>query len=186
MAKTHWKKLTNPDYLGAYSLDDGRDIVATIDHVVQEKVTGADGKSEECVVCYFKGGVKKMILNATNLKTITKLLGTPFIEDWAGRKIQIGIEKVKAFGEVVEALRVRKTAPKSVEIRCEACQSVITPANGMTPEQLAAYTKKKYGASICAECAKKAAERAKAEKAAEKPVERPVTNEAVKVDETNG
>lgn len=186
MAKTHWKKLTNPDYLGAYSLDDGRDIVATIDHIVQEKVTGADGKSEECVVCYFKGGVKKMILNATNLKTITEMFGTPFIEDWYGRKIQIGIEKVKAFGKVVDALRVVKPDPNRVEIRCEACQNIIFRANGMAPEQLSAYTKKKYGACLCAECAKKAAERAKAEKSAENPAEQPVTNEAVNNDESDG
>lgn len=177
MAKTHWKKLTNPDYLGAYSIEDGKDIIATIDHVVQEKVTGADGKSEECVVCYFRNGVKKMILNATNLKTITKLFDTPFIEDWSGRKIQIGIEKVRAFGELVEALRVRKFAPKDVEIKCSVCKRNITPANGMTPEQLAAYTKKKYGEAMCAECAKKAAQKA---------TEQPVANEAVKNDESDG
>lgn len=181
MAKTHWKKLTNPDYLGAYSIEDGKDIIATIDHVVQEKVTGADGKSEECVVCYFRGGVKKMILNATNLKTITKLFDTPFIEDWAGRKIQIGIEKVRAFGEVVEALRVRKFAPKDIEIKCTVCKRNITAANGMNPEQLAAYTKKKYGSAMCADCAKKAAQ-----KSTEQPVEQPVTNEAVKSDESDG
>lgn len=175
---THWKKLTNPDYLGAYSLDDGKDIIVTIDHVVQEKVTGADGKSEECVVCYFRGGVKKMILNATNLKMITKILDTPYIEKWSGRKIQIGIEKVRAFGDTVEALRVRKTLPKDVEIKCTACKRNITPANGMTPEQVAAYTNKKYGAVLCAECASK--------KATQKPTEQPVTSEAVKSDETDG
>ena len=177
MAKTHWKKLTNPDYLGAYSLDHGKDIIATIDHVIQEKVIGSDGKSEECVVCYFRGGVKKMILNATNLKTITKLFDTPFIEDWAGRKIQIGIEKVRAFGETVEALRVRKSAPKDVEIKCTVCKRNIAAANGMTPEQVAAYTGKKYGAVMCAECAKKAAT---------KPSEQPVSNDQEKSDEVDG
>lgn len=29
--KTHWKKLTNPDYLGAYSLDDpSKTIILTV------------------------------------------------------------------------------------------------------------------------------------------------------------
>lgn len=36
MSKTHWKKLTNPNYLGAYSIDDGKDIVLTIKNVANE------------------------------------------------------------------------------------------------------------------------------------------------------
>ena len=109
---THWKKLTNPDYLGAYALENGQDIILTIGYVREEKVTGTDGKKDDCVVCHFsERGVKPMILNATNMKTITKVLSTPYIEEWAGKRIQIGVEKVKAFGDVVDALRVRKFAP---------------------------------------------------------------------------
>lgn len=153
---THWKKLTNPNYLGAYSIEDGQDLVLTISNVKNEIVTGTDGKKEECVVCYFKENAKPMILNATNMKTITKLFGTPYIEEWQDRKIQIGIERVKAFGEIVEALRVRKTKPieqAKTKIKCESCQSEVTASNGMTAEQLSAYTKKKYGKVLCASCA---------------------------------
>ena len=32
-SKTHWKKLTNPDYLGAYALEDGEDMIVTIKNV---------------------------------------------------------------------------------------------------------------------------------------------------------
>ena len=184
---THWKELMDSPYLGAYCLQPGQEIILTISKVGKESVIGADGKKEDCLVIHFaERDVKPMIVNATNAKAISKVADSPRVEHWVGKKIQVYIEKVKAFGDIVEALRVRKTAPKSIEIKCEACQSVITPANGMTPEQLAAYTKKKYGACLCAECAKKAAERAKSEKAAEKPVEQPVTSEAVKVDETDG
>ena len=28
---THWKKFHNPDYLGSYSLDPGKDMILTID-----------------------------------------------------------------------------------------------------------------------------------------------------------
>lgn len=157
MALTHWKKLTNPDYLGAYSIEDGKDLVLTISAVRQEEVMGTDGKKEECIVCYFSDSAKPMILNATNAKQIQKLLNTPYIEQWAGHKVQIGVEKVKAFGDVVEALRVRKFLPKTVTIKCEVCQNAITPANNMNAEQLAAYTKKKYGKAMCATCATKAA-----------------------------
>ena len=105
---THWKKLTNPDYIGAYAIEDGKDLVLTIAYVRQESVIGSDGKKEECIVCHFsEKDAKPMILNVTNCKTISKLYGTPLIEQWAGKKVQIGIEKVKAFGDIVEALRIR-------------------------------------------------------------------------------
>ena len=35
---THWKKLTNPDYLGAYALQPGEDLIATIKEVTQADV----------------------------------------------------------------------------------------------------------------------------------------------------
>lgn len=154
---THWKKLTNPDYLGAYALESGQDIVLTIGYVREEKVTGPDGKKDDCVVAHFsERNVKPMILNATNMKTITKLFGTPYIEDWAGKKIQIGVEKVKAFGDVVEALRIRKFLPvenNALLPKCEACGKDIHLVGGMTSEQVAAYTKNKYGQALCSVCA---------------------------------
>ena len=153
MSETHWKKLINPDYLGAYSLDPGKDMVLTIKTVRKEMVTGADGKKEECIVCYWQEDQKPMILNVTNCKTISKLLKTPYIERWAGHRIQIGAEIVSAFGEKVEALRVRKNLPEDVHIACEECGQFIQPAFNMSVTQLAAYTKKKYGKQLCAECA---------------------------------
>ena len=153
MSDTHWKKLINPDYLGAYSLDPGKDIILTIGSVKKEMITGTDGKKEECIVCHWQENQKPMILNSTNCKTISKLLKTPYIERWAGHRIQIGAEVVSAFGEKVEALRVRKQLPESVEIACEECGQFISPAFNMTASQLASYTKKKYGKCLCAECA---------------------------------
>ena len=154
MSETHWKKLINPDYLGAYSLDPGKDMVLTIKVVRKEMVTGADGKKEECIVCYWQEDQKPMILNVTNCKMIAKLLKTPYIEKWAGHRIQIGAEMVSAFGEKVEALRVRKNLPEEASVACEECGQFIQPAFNMSVTQLAAYTKKKYGKQLCAECAK--------------------------------
>lgn len=161
MSQTHWKKLSNPNYLGAYSLDDGKDIVLTIKKVQQEQVVGSDGKREDCIVCHWAENEKPMILNVTNCKAISKLLGTPYIEQWTGHKVQIGIEAVSAFGTVTDALRIRKTKPKEVEaapIACEDCGSVIAPAFGMTAPQWAEYSRKKMGRCLCEACANKAAE----------------------------
>lgn len=154
---THWKKLTNPDYLGAYSLEPGQDIVLTIERVQVETVTGPEGKKEECVVCYWREREKPMILNSTNAKMIQKLLKTPYIEEWSGHRIQIGVEMVKAFGEIVDALRVRSFLPEETAVKCECCGEDIKPAHGMNSAQLAAYTRSKYGRALCAVCATKEA-----------------------------
>lgn len=116
--KTHWKKLQHPDYIGAYELMDGtpnKELVVTITKVAREMITGADGKKEECTVCYLHGQ-KPMILNSTNQKVMQKLFDSPYIEDWAGKKMTLFVAKVKAFGDTVDALRVRPTAPKLPEL----------------------------------------------------------------------
>ena len=45
--ETHWKKLTNPNYLGSYSLTPGQDLTVTITKVVQEDVMNMNGKKEK-------------------------------------------------------------------------------------------------------------------------------------------
>ena len=105
--KTHWKKLHNPDYLGAYYFNPGEDIIVTIKKVQNEIVTGTDGKAENCSVIYFAENIKPMILNVKNSKMITKLTGSPYIEDWPGYKIQLYITKEKVFGVVDDVVRVR-------------------------------------------------------------------------------
>ena len=160
MAQTHWKSMTNPNYLGVYSLPDGRDIILTIKSVGQELVMGADGSKEQCVVMHFQEPVKPFICNKTNLKQITKLLKTPYVEQWSGHKIQIGSEKVKAFGDVVDALRVRSKLPQvqtEAAVKCEGCGKEIQPEGTLTSAQVAAWRKKKYQKALCSACAETAA-----------------------------
>lgn len=110
---THWKNFHNPDYLGAYALSPGEELTATIASVGMEPVTGSSGKKEDCMVARFaERNIKPMVLNATNCKTIAKMFGTPYVEQWTGRKIQVYATEVQAFGDTVEALRVRPKEPK--------------------------------------------------------------------------
>lgn len=108
---THWKKLTDNPYIGAHDLQPGQEVVITIKSVAKEKVKGADGKEKECIVAKLEGTTKPMILNRTNCKIITKLLETPYIENWTGEKFIIYAAKVSAFGEEVEALRIKNKRP---------------------------------------------------------------------------
>lgn len=158
--KTHWKQLQDSPYLGAYSLQPGQEIVLTIARAGKEAVMGADGKKEDCMVIHFaEKGVKPMVVNATNAKAITKVAGTPYIEDWTGCRIQIYAEKVRAFGDVVDALRVRSHKPKAAAPapKCEECGNEVKAAFNKTAQALAQYTTERYGRTLCADCAAKAA-----------------------------
>lgn len=156
MTLTHWKKLTNCDYLGAYALEPDQDLIVTIKSVSNELVTGTDGKKETCSVMRFMEDVKPMVLNATNSKTITKLLKTPYIEEWAGRKIQLYVQKnVKAFGDIVDALRIRPFLPVEKELKCADCGKKIEGNGKSTAEVIAKYTLSHYGRMLCSECGKK-------------------------------
>ena len=114
---THWKNQFNYDYLGAYSLPDGKDIILTLKETKKEMVTGSNGQKSECFVAYFHENAKPMILNKTNCKTIEKLFNTPNIEEWVNKQIQIGSTRINAFGEMTDCLRVRPFAPKLSEER---------------------------------------------------------------------
>ena len=76
--KTHWKKLTNPKYVGSHDILPLKEITVTIESIFKEMVKNANG-AEECVVCYFKGGKKPMILNKTNLNILNKKFDTYLI-----------------------------------------------------------------------------------------------------------
>jgi hypothetical protein len=104
--KTHWKKTMNPNYLGAYALEPGKDLISTIISVKKEIVKDANGTDAECLVVHLKG-TKPFICNKTNAKAISKATGSNYIEDWAGKTIALYIANVRAFGENVEGLRVR-------------------------------------------------------------------------------
>lgn len=103
--KTHWKRLINPDYIGAYALPNGEDMTVTIQHVGREMVTSTGGKKEECTVARLVGQ-KPLILNVTNQKSIARLYG-PYIEDWAGKPVTLFASTTKLAGEMVECIRIR-------------------------------------------------------------------------------
>jgi hypothetical protein len=113
--KTHWKKLINPDYIGAYALPSGLDMTVTIQSVSRQIVTSTGGKKEECTVARLMGQ-KPLILNVTNSKSIARMYG-PFIEDWAGKRITLYASTTKLAGETVECLRIRPAQPTDAKRR---------------------------------------------------------------------
>lgn len=111
--KTHWKVFQNPDYIGAYAFEPQERKVLTIAGASQQEVRGQNNRKEDCLVVSFKEpNVKPLICNVTNSKAISKVAGSSYIEDWPGTKIELFVTEVSAFGDTVEAVRVKQTAPK--------------------------------------------------------------------------
>ena len=110
--QTHWKKNFNYDYLGTYSLPEGKDLILTIKSTETKKVTGPGGRKEDCFTCNFVEDQKPMILNRTNCKIISRIHKTSFVEEWQGKKIQLYSARVDAFGTMTDGLRIRDFLPK--------------------------------------------------------------------------
>lgn len=147
----------NPNYLGSYDLYDLNtpEITVTIKKFAEEEVT-TNSKTEKCAVMYFEENYKPMIVNPTNKKRLAKLFKTKMSEKMVGKRITIYIEKVKAFGKIHDALRIKETLPTTktdMIFNCENCNGIISAAGKMSAEQTAAYTKNKYGRALCVACA---------------------------------
>ena len=109
--KTHWKKLAPSNYLGSWDIEADTDV--TIVSVSQEMIKpNANAPEEECVVVKYKEFDKPMIANKTNLKAISSATGSVYIEDWTGKRVTLFVKNIRAFGENVDAIRVRQNAPK--------------------------------------------------------------------------
>lgn len=112
---THWKNLfpNKTMLLGSHNLNEGEELIATIDHVEMQSIKNPSGQNEEVPVMTFINA-PPMVINITNVKTISSLYG-PSYHKWKGQSIQIYAMMVKAFGSQVMGLRVRAAIPDTNE-----------------------------------------------------------------------
>ena len=131
-----------PKYLGSWDLYElpNQKIQVTIKAIREEFVEDTKGQKKKKAVMYFVEAVKPMILNIENKKRLSKLFFTRDSDAFIGKRIEIGYEKVKAFGDIHDALRVvprllpqskTYTAPK-----CESCGGEIQPRGNNSAEAL--------------------------------------------------
>lgn len=154
----------NPNYLGSYDLYDlNIDCISVTIKAFREEDVVNNGQKEKCAVMYFEEAYKPMIINPTNKKTLARLFHSVMSEKLVGKRVNIGIEKVKAFGKIHDALRIKDNLPEQTKAKnekCEQCGNEITAMSNMSSAQMAKYTKSKYGKALCADCAMKAKESA--------------------------
>lgn len=153
----HWKTTCDSNFLGSHDLYENgkyKEVVLTISKVVEDDVmdTKTNKSIKKTTIHFVEKNVKPMILNSTNKLAISKVSGTPEMEKWKNVKITIYVqEKIKAFGELHDALRIHKIAPRNSVAKemCEVC------GNEMD-QKIFFQTKNAYGTGICsAECKSK-------------------------------
>lgn len=102
---------TDGKYLKHQELPEG-DTIVTIRSYQQERLKANDGTEQKKWVLYFEEMEKGLALNATNGKTLCKVLMSDDMDDWIGKKVALYTkDDVEFGGELVSAIRVR---PKKV------------------------------------------------------------------------
>lgn len=126
--KTHYRKAFDSPYLS--SADIVEPTILTISRAVIENDKTKKTK-DVFNTAYFEEKelrpgekLKPMILNATNSKMLKSITGSPFLEDWAGVKVTVFVDKNVRFGkESVEGLRIspaRVTKPSLTPNKTQA------------------------------------------------------------------
>lgn len=126
--KTHYRKAFDSPYLSAADIVEPT--VLTISRATLE-IDKTKKTKDVFNTAYFEERelrpgekLKPMILNATNSKMMKGITGSPFLEDWAGVKITVFVDKNVRFGkESVEGLRIspaRVTKPSLTPDKTQA------------------------------------------------------------------
>jgi hypothetical protein len=95
--------------------------------LVIEDMANHAGERERKPVLYFQKATKGLVLNRTNAMIIAGLLGDES-DNWIGKRIAIYPTRVKAFGTVQDAIRVKEEIPAQPKPQATAIQEEETTA----------------------------------------------------------
>jgi len=111
----HVRLMYPNEYLCAADLH-GKDVTLTISAIGQETLKRTDGSEDSAWILDFsemekREGTdrKRLVLNKTNATTIAAQHG-PENGEWVGKKITVYPTTTRAFGEIVECIRIRPKA----------------------------------------------------------------------------
>lgn len=92
----------------------GVDRVVTINSVDFEDFTDPKTRRTETkpVIRFREKAAKDLVVNRTNFKTISAVLGED-TDDWIGQQLILYVTRVESFGEMVDAIRVRERKPQT-------------------------------------------------------------------------
>lgn len=99
-------------YLKAEDLEEG-DVTLTVADVQFEDFVDPQTKrpDRKPVMTFRERAAKPLVLNKTNWKTISQVLGSDDTDDWHGQQITLYATEVESFGEMTMGVRVRLRKP---------------------------------------------------------------------------
>jgi hypothetical protein len=143
--KTHYRKAFNSPYLSSADIVEPTQLVISCVRLEKDrtKKTKDDFNTAYFTAKELRPGeiLKPMILNATNSKMLTKLTGSPWIEDWQNVPVTVYVDPSVKFGrETVEGLRIVKgKALADKETRIEIKRLFDQLSDTMQPAQIAFF-----------------------------------------------
>jgi hypothetical protein len=90
------------------------EVIVTIQRVWLEPMKNNAGKDVQKPCAQLAEFEKPMVVNKTNWLRIASVHGDQS-DQWPGRKMVLGVERVQAFGEMVEALRLRAPGKEATQ-----------------------------------------------------------------------
>lgn len=108
-----FRSMYDSNYLYAFDLK-GRDVTVTIKSVAAAKVRNADKKEQKKPIVFFRESKdpRGLVLCKTNGKTVAAMYGND-TDAWIGKRVTLFATNVDAFGQTVEAIRIRPMIPKA-------------------------------------------------------------------------
>jgi len=126
---TSWADFIDSDYMGAWSLPQGKDVVLTIAGYDNEEVFNPSSKKkEEKITIHFAEKytwIKKMIAGNANGKILSKITRNKPPIECIGMMVQIGISDITVAGKPIKALRVRDVYPEKIASDYNALMAAI-------------------------------------------------------------
>lgn len=153
-----WIKIVDPNFINAELIGtEGAEKVVTIKDIDFAECYDEGSKQKIQKQSVFFEECKPLVLNKTNAKTLKKLFSpnSDNPQDAVGHKVILKVEKVKAFGKTVDAIRIREYS----EIKCADCGKPIMPWAGHSVSEMVEKSKKNCGRALCIDCMKKEKEK---------------------------
>jgi len=148
-----WEKIIDPNFISAELIGEaGAEKVVTIKDIDFAECYDEKTKQKVQKQSVFFEETKPLVLNKTNSKKLKKLF-SPNSDDpreAIGHKVILKVERIKAFGKEVDAIRIQEYS----EEKCPICGKAILPYAGKSVAQIKEISQRNLGEIMCGECMK--------------------------------
>ena len=151
-----WEKIIDPNFLSAEIIGEaGAEKVVTIKDIDFAECYDEKTKQKVQKQSVFFEETKPLVLNKTNSKKLKKLFSpnSDKPRDAIGHKVVLKVERIKAFGKEVDAIRIQEYS----EEKCPVCGKAILPYAGKSVAQIKEISQRNLGEIMCGECMKQKA-----------------------------